>query len=167
MITTDWGLLALIESRLEGFFARERLHPSPTATGVFIDGPSDSRFIHEFPAGSNFDAKFAEHAGRMAELVRRWRELMDSDARVLFVRHHFSEPDPRHSAVTLRDTLASAAPRVRFSLLYLTREVADDGPWHEAGIVNRYLAQPVPYDWRGDDTVWERLLGEALCLDPR
>lgn len=28
--------------------------------------------------------------------------------------------------------------------------------------VKRQLTQPEPYDWKGDDAVWERLLGDAL-----
>lgn len=45
--------------------------------------------------------------------------------------------------------------------LYLTADPAQDVSWNEQGIINRHLTQPEPYDRRGDDAAWERLLRDA------
>jgi len=49
-------------------------------------------------------------------------------------------------------------------LLYLTGRPDDDAPWGLAGVLNHHLPQPEPYDWRGDNAAWERLLREALTI---
>lgn len=161
IITTDEGLVSLIENQLEGFFARERLGAGPK--GTVVDLPSGTRFLHEFPKGSDLDAQHAEHQGRYAMLVQRWRALLQSDQHVLFVRQHGWDPEPRTAAARLRQALRRQAPGLRFTLLYLTNAPGDDASWGEAGIINRYLVQPVPYHWTGDDAAWERILREALA----
>src|SRR5262245_21977672 len=64
VITPDATLRTLVESRLEGFFARERLQMGPE--DCVIDTVTDVRFQHEFPAGADIDEKYAEHAPRYA-----------------------------------------------------------------------------------------------------
>lgn len=159
IITTDQGLVTLVASDLEGFFARERLVVGPNE-GI-IDQPTDTQFFHEFPKGANVDALYEPHARRFALLVRRWRALLGSTERVLFVRQHAWDADPRASAVRLRDAISLRAPRLRFTLQYLTADPADDVPWNEEGILNRHLTQPEPYDWKGDDAAWDCILAQA------
>lgn len=160
IVTTDEGLVTLIGEQLEGFFARDRLGVNPK--GVVIDLPTDTRFLHEFPKGSDMDAKHEEHRGRYAALVERWRTLLASDAEVLFVRQHGWDADPRAAARRLWRVIREQAPGLRFTILYLTKDPADDVSWQEEGIINRFLPQPTPYKWTGDDTAWERLLRDAL-----
>ena len=156
IITPDAALRTLVESRLQGFFARERLQMGPEE--CVVDAVSDVRFQHEFPPGADIDAKHAEHAPRFAALVARWRELSASRRRVLFIRQHAWDPDPRETAQRLRRALDLAAPALAYTLLYLTE--TETPPWGEARIVNRHLRQPAPYDWRGDDQAWSELLAE-------
>jgi len=162
IVTTDQGLLTLIGTDLDGFFKRENLKAGPE--GFIVDPATETQFQHEFPKGSEFDAQYEANRGRFAMLAQRWLELLASEQTVLFVRQHGWDADARASAVRLRDTIRNRAPRLCFSILYLTKDVADD--WDEAQIRNRYLIQPDPYDWRGDDSAWARLLEEALAEAP-
>jgi hypothetical protein len=164
ILTTDKGLVELIASDLEGFFARETLRRG--ADGYMLDPRNATRFQHEFPPGSDFDVQYALHASRFEMLVARWRELLRSEQSVLFVRQHGWDADARACAARLRDAIRGQAPRLRFSILYLTGDAADEVPWDEQGIVNHRLPQPEPYDWKGDDAAWERLLGDALRVAP-
>jgi hypothetical protein len=161
IVTTDGGLVTHIESGLDGFFALDRLGAGPS--GVIVDVATGTQFIHEFPKGRELPAQHAEHAGRIAMLAARWRELLGSDQRVLFVRMHMDDEAPRASAERLRDAIAGRAPRLRFTILYLTDDPADEIAWGTAGIINRHLKQPEPYTWEGDDAAWEALLRQALA----
>jgi hypothetical protein len=164
IVTTDRGLVAHIASNLDGFFARSTLVYGPE--GCVIDRTWDTRFLHEFSKGSDFAAKHAEHAERFAHLVERWRALLASRQRVLFVRQHGWDDDTRGSAVRLREAITQQAPGLRFAILYLTARPDDDKSWGETQIINRRLTQPDPYDWRGDTAVWQRLLDEAGAPAP-
>lgn len=160
IVTPDAALISFIASDLDGFFARERLEMGPE--NCIIDRETKTQFLHEFPAGSDFDAQFAKNADKYAMLAQRWRELLASEQRVLFVRQHAWDADLRACAMRLRDTIAAKAPRLQFSLLYLT--ATDEADWGEPGIVNRRLNQPAPYVWTGDDAAWQTLLNEACAL---
>jgi hypothetical protein len=162
LITPDQALLTLIESDFDQFFARERLTMGPEEW--IIDRETDTRFIHEFPKGSDFEAQYEANAGRFAMLVERWRELLASEQRVLFVRQHGWDADPRATATRLREAIAQQAPSLRFALLYLTETEEPD--WGEAGILNRRLNQLDPYEWQGDGVAWSTLLGEAVSVPP-
>ncbi|MBL8548215.1 MAG: hypothetical protein JNL81_17265 [Hyphomonadaceae bacterium] len=163
IVTPDAALISFIAADLEGFFVRERLEMGPE--NCIIDRATKTQFLHEFPAGCSFDAQFANNADKYAMLARRWRELLASEQTILFVRQHAWDEDLRASATRLRDTIAAKAPRLRFSLLYLT--ATDEPDWGEAGIINRRLTQPNPYVWTGDDLAWETLLNEACALPPQ
>lgn len=162
VITPDEGLRTSIEMGLKHFFLRDRLIVGPE--NCIVDAMTDVRFLHEFPEARLDEHSYAEHAARFSTLVARWRELMRSNRRVLFVRQHAWNPDPRLSALKLRDALDVAAPALDYTLLYLTEQ--DAPPWNESRIVNMRLRQTEPYDWRGDDQAWSALfdsLGVSLA----
>jgi hypothetical protein len=163
IVTTDEGLVAHIESGLDGFFERDSL--AAGSEGFIVDRATGTQFQHEFPKDADFDAQYEASKGRFIMLAQRWRELLASEQDVLFVRQHGWDADVRASAVRLRETIRRCAPRLHFTLLYLTKDAAG-APWGEAQILNRYLTQPDPYDWKGDDAAWSRLLEEALALPP-
>lgn len=162
IVTTDEGLVAHIESGLEGFFDRDNLETG--AEGFIVDRATGTQFQHEFPKNTDFDAQYEASRGRFAMLSQRWRELLKSDQAVLFVRQHGWDADVRASAVRLRETIRRCAPHLRFTLLYLIKDAA--AVWGEAQILNRHLIQPDPYDWKGDDEAWTRLMEEALAVPP-
>ena len=162
IVTTDHGLATLIASDLDGFFDRGGLVMGPE--GCIVDRVTETQFLHEFPEASDFETQYATHQGRFAMLAERWRALLASTQAVLFVRQHGWEPVARTSALRLRDAIRRRAPRLRFAILYLTSEASEH--WGEPQIINRHLPQPAPYDWRGDDAAWERLLAEALASAP-
>jgi hypothetical protein len=162
IVTTDQGLVAHIESDLEGFFERDNLE---TATeGFIVDRATGTQFQHEFPKGADFVAQHQASRGRFAMLAQRWRDLLASEQAVLFVRQHGWDADARASAVRLREAIRRCAPHLHFTLLYLTKDAA--GAWGEAQILNRHLIQPDPYDWKGDNDAWARLMEETLALAP-
>lgn len=162
IVTTDQGLVTHIESELEGFFERDNLETG--TEGFIVDRATGTQFQHEFPKNANFDTQYESSRGRFAMLVQRWRDLLASEQAVLFVRQHGWDGDVRASAVRLRETIKRRAPHLHFTLLYLTKDAAS--PWSEAQILNRHLTQPDPYDWKGDDNAWARVLEEALALPP-
>lgn len=159
IITPDACLVQSIATGLDGFFARDRLVMGPE--NCIVDRVTDARFLHEFPEGLDFAAQYEKHVGRYEMLAERWRTLLASSHKVLFVRQHAWDPDARASAVRLRDTIAGEAPNLRFSLLYLTAHNGVD--WGEEGIVNLFLRQPEPYVWTGDDEAWEQAFTGALA----
>lgn len=160
LITEDPGIIHLIKNAAEDVFRQNDLKWINGAVRSLTHG---TRYMHEFPAEADIEKGFLENTARFATLTRRWRDLMTSDERVLFVRIHAWSEDPPAMAVQLRDTLEAAAPRLRFELLYLTPPELFDPTWSVAGITHRPVAQPEPYTWKGDDAVWERLLSEALA----
>jgi hypothetical protein len=162
IVTTDHGVATLIASDLDGFFDRGGLIMGPE--GCIIDRVTQTQFLHEFPTGSDVETQHHAHQERFVMLAERWRTLLASPQAVLFVRQHGWDAAARASAVRLRDTIRRRAPRLRFAVLYLTADATEH--WGETQILNRHLPQPSPYDWRGDDAAWERLLGEALAAAP-
>jgi hypothetical protein len=159
IITNDHGLVSLIEAELNGHFARERLIMGPQ--NCIIDRETKTQFLHEFPRGCDFEERYPENAERIAMLTERWHSLLASEQRVLFVRQHGWDADLRATAIRLRETIAAKAPRLRFTLLYLTE--TEEADWGEEGIVNRRLNQPEPYVWTGDDAAWSQILNDALA----
>ena len=162
ILTTDLGLLALIETRLDGFFSRDRL--GVAKNGLIVDLPTETQFAHEFPTGTDFDSRYEMNAGRFEMLAHRWNELLNSKQRILFVRQHAWIPDRRGSAQKLRAAIKRQAPALAFTILYLTAAPEDEISWNEYGIINRQLTQLEPYEWQGDGAAWERLLGDAFAL---
>jgi Putative papain-like cysteine peptidase (DUF1796) len=82
LVTSDPGLLTLIENQLDGHFTRDRLQPD--AKGKMVDPLTGTAFIHDLPPGVNVDRAYAKAAPRVAALVTRWHQVMASDASVLF-----------------------------------------------------------------------------------
>jgi len=164
LVTTDPGILQLVDSGLDGFFQPGTL--APNAKGVIVDARTDTRFLHDFPAGQPFDTAHAKAAPRMAALVQRWRDLAASDRRVLFIREHFWTGQPVRQADLLHDALRRAAPRLCFRLLYLTRPDVHPLPPDRPDLLHRPLAPPDPPDWRGDNAAWQALFDTCLALPP-
>jgi hypothetical protein len=162
IITPDSTVMDLIDTDLDGMFARARLEMGPQK--CIVDRVTGARFLHEFPEGTEFDAQYEKNEGRYAMLADRWRALLASEQSILFVRQHAWDENLRASAVRLRDKIAAKAPKLRFLLLYLTED--EVAPWNEAGILNLRLLQPEPYVWTGDDAAWEDVLGQGLAQAP-
>jgi len=161
LITEDGGLIHLIEGGASDLFERDDLK--------WIDGAMRSqrhgtRFLHECPTEGDFETAYDAHRDRLGALAARWRSLMASDARILFVRVHAWDADPRRTAARLYATLEQAGPRLKFDLLYLTPPYVFDPLWSDASIIHRPIFQPEPYTWRGDDAAWEEVLREAGAL---
>ncbi|MCX7356744.1 MAG: DUF1796 family putative cysteine peptidase [Alphaproteobacteria bacterium] len=163
IVTPDAGLLHSITTDLDGFFARERLEMGPE--DCIVDRVTDARFLHEFPSGQDFGSQYDKHAGRYEMLAERWRQLLASQQKVLFVRQHAWDSDLRGTAIRLRDTIALKAPHLCFDLLYLS--ATHDEDWREERIVNVFLRQPEPYVWTGDDAAWEQVLAQAFARSDR
>lgn len=159
IITNDDALVAHIDADLDGMFARE--HLTMGENECIIHRETKTQFLHEFPKGSDFDEQYEKNDGRYAMLSQRWKDLLASDQKVLFVRQHGWDVDIRATATRLRDLIAAKAPRLTFTLLYLTEE--EDAPWNEPGILNEYLRQPEPYVWTGDNAAWDHVLGRGLA----
>lgn len=156
IITTDSGVVEHIASNLDDFFSRK--HIVWDGKKFYVDARTGTRFMHEFPPGSDFDARYDANAGKYEMLAERWRALMASEEPTLFIRRHDAETDARATAVRLRDTLRAAAPKLPFALLYLTDDPADDEAWSQSDIINRYLRPPEVHVWTGNNQAWDHLL---------
>ncbi|MFT3809573.1 MAG: hypothetical protein QM698_06605 [Micropepsaceae bacterium] len=161
VITEDRGLVHLIENGAEDFFVRDDLR---WIGGTIRSLRHGTRFPHEFPDAESVDARFDAHQERLAAMGVRWRALMETSERILFVRAHAWEKNPQTTAGTLRDALRAAGPRLDFTLLYLTPPEEFDPSWRNDGVAHRAVRQPEPYTWKGDDMVWDGLLREAGAL---
>jgi hypothetical protein len=160
IITPDYALLQSIRYGLSGWFDADRLRPMDD--GTIEDHFLGARFLHEFQGPGDFAEKHARHAARIAHLVARWQSLMESRQNVLFVRQHFERDDMVATADELFRSLTEAAPQLKFRILYLVEPSRFDDRSVVEGVTFRALHQTAPYDWRGDDACWDRLLAEAI-----
>lgn len=162
IMTTDPGLLQLVETGLDGHFSPARLVRD--ASGRSYDPLTGTTFPHDLPTGRDLAQAWSKAAPRVAALVQRWREVMVSGKTVLFVRQHGWRPDPVATADRLFAALARAAPHLRFRLLYLTEPRLFQATPDRPGLLHRPLVPVDGDDWRGDDETWRVLMDEVMGL---
>ena len=164
VLPPEHTLAELLKSGFDGFFTRERLIRG------YRDRIEDSRyrvqFFHEFPNESNFDEKYAEHAPRFKELVKRWHTVVSGEGPILFIRQSSRDDSAQKYALSLLQTLKECVLRAPFTLLYLTPPTSPPFYTNQPGLLVRPLPQSEPRLWTGNDAAWESLLKEGLQSSP-
>jgi hypothetical protein len=159
VVTPDSALCHVLANSFEGWFQKDRLDFVPGSHAV--DRVSGVRFLHEFDKAESLDEGHRQHAGRMARLLFRWRALMISGERLLFVRSHFDEPDVLACARRLVEVLQQSTSNP-FEVLYLVPPVVFDPSHRIAGVTFAALdPKPEGFDWKGDNAAWDRVLAEV------
>jgi hypothetical protein len=183
----DWQLLphtslvGVLRADFVDYFQQANLVLSEDRKHV-LDTLTAIEFHHLFTP--NFDGtillqrigrEYPDVRARMDHLLRRWRETLNSELSVLYVRRDPFDEFTAEELFELRDVLRASAPTHRFALLWArdpeaagAQELADqvvelgDGVY-AAGVA---VAQPRDVLWRGDDTAWDRLYPKIRELRP-
>ncbi len=161
VVTSTDGLIHEINSNLSEFFSLPNLERNDA--GLVINQQSRTQFIHEFPAGLDYLEQHAIHAPRYARRALRWRRLMGSGSRVLFVHDNRRSKRPVTQARRLRDCLETRAPRLHQHLLSIVTPGTDCPD--ERGI--SFWPMPLtPGVWTGDDAAWSAMLS-GVTITPK
>ncbi|MFE3247129.1 DUF1796 family putative cysteine peptidase [Streptomyces sp. NPDC059209] len=136
-----------------------------------LDRGSDIRFFHDFrPADGrlltqpDIDGQLGTVRAKFAALAERWRALAESPAQVLYVHHDAFDESTARDLNRLRQVIATAHPRQRFSLLWLRRTPPADPAVLSPDITWGTVAEN-PGRWEGDDAQWDAVFS-AVRLSP-
>lgn len=139
-----------------------------------LDRGSDIRFFHDFrPADGrpltqdDIDRQLDSVRAKFTALAERWRALAASEAKVLYVHHDAFDESTARDLNRLRQVIATAHPRQRFSLLWLRRTPPADPVLLSAGITWGTVTES-PGRWEGDDAQWDEVFSAVpLSRGPR
>jgi hypothetical protein len=106
-------------------------------------------FYHDFPLTQGLNA-FDTVKAKYTHLAKRWRETMQSDKKILFVRHYASMSE----GLALRLAIHEAYPQLQYDILVVNDGVAVD--WGISNLINATI-NPTDADWRGDMAGWTRI----------
>ncbi|MGD9946064.1 MAG: DUF1796 family putative cysteine peptidase [Burkholderiaceae bacterium] len=158
----DWLLIGaenaarLIENDFAGFLDPAGLTLHSGSPGYVLDAAYDVKLLHDFPLRADFLQHAAPTLSKYAFLAGRWRALMAEPETVLFV---WLGPEGREAIERLAAALRARRGGRPFTLLAL-RSDAQEPDWQLPEVRNRFLRQPEPYVWTGDDRAWDALFGE-------
>ncbi|CAN5715132.1 hypothetical protein BH11PSE13_BH11PSE13_11000 [soil metagenome] len=160
----DWlmigaeGAARLIEEDFDGFLGDARelaLIRVPHAS--VRESRYGARLLHDLPLTDDFPTHIETVRQKYAFLTRRWRLLMAAEAAVLYV---WSGNEGRESIARLAAALRRQRGGRSFHLLALRSDVQEPD-WLLPDVSNRFLRQPDPYAWTGDDAAWDAHFGRA------
>lgn len=157
----DWllvraeGVAQLIDSGFEGWLQTPALSLEAQPYAHVRDAAYNVHFLHDFPLAPGFEAEAGRVRAKYEVLVHRWRMLLASEAAVLFV---WKGDEGREAVAPIAEALRRARGRRPFRLLALRSDL-EEPDWQMPDVTNRFLRQPVPYDWTGDDAAWDALFG--------
>ncbi|MES2529845.1 MAG: DUF1796 family putative cysteine peptidase [Pseudomonadota bacterium] len=158
----DWlliraaGVARLVASDFDGFLdddAALSLHVSPYAH--VADAHSGAHLLHDFPLVPGFLLHADAVRRKYAFLVARWRLLVAAPGPVLFV---WLGSEGRDAVAPLAEALRQQRAGRPFHLLALRSDAAEPD-WRLPDVSNRFLRQPAPYVWTGDDAAWDGHFG--------
>lgn len=160
----DWlqiraeGAARLVDENFEGFLGDARelalvrapyLHVRESRYGALL--------LHDLPLADDFLAHVDAARQKYAFLAQRWRDVMASEAAVLFV---WCGNEGSDAIGPLADALRRRRERRPFHLLALRSDLQEPD-WSLPNVSNRFLRQPEPYVWTGDDAAWDSHFGRA------
>ncbi|HZF85946.1 MAG TPA: DUF1796 family putative cysteine peptidase [Burkholderiaceae bacterium] len=155
----DWllvpadGVARLLDADFDGWLAPDTLFLEAAPYAHVRDARYGVRFLHDFALQPGFLAGLPPVRAKYEALVKRWRLLMASDAAVLFV---WKGDEDAAAAERIAQALQRARGGRPSHLLALRSDI-EEAPWRLPGISNRFLRQPEPYVWTGDDAAWDAL----------
>jgi len=153
-----------IETDFRGLLRPGRMALTTDGQGA-VDLDAGIEFYHEFTARPGAELTVADVEEqlpvvqeKMAFLATRWREMVTSQARVLYVRQDANGVESVADLRLLRDTIADRYPGHDFAILWLRRSAPEDVEKLPAGTAFREVGL-VPGRWQGDDAAWDALFG--------
>jgi hypothetical protein len=179
LITPDASLLRLLEHDFADFLRLDGLAENATSRAEFsyrhvVETRYGIVLTHDFKQGTAIAAAWPAVRQKYVFLIDRWRSLLASDRRILFIRQSYGRTD----AVTNDlDDLADAAmggriakaiactyPRLRFRILCLTHRPPTAAEPLPPGIDVAHVPQRTPWSWTGCDAAWNSLLARHVVL---
>lgn len=157
----DWllvradGVARLIDSGFDGWLQTGALSLETQPYAHIRDAAHNVHFLHDFPLEPGFEADADRVRAKYGVLVQRWHLLLASEAAVLFV---WKGDEGRDAVAPIARALRRARGARPFRLLALRSDV-QEADWQLPGVTNRFLRQPAPCDWTGDDAAWDDLFG--------
>ncbi|WIX80142.1 DUF1796 family putative cysteine peptidase [Amycolatopsis carbonis] len=128
-----------------------------------IDLGAGIEFYHEFHAKpdakltlEDVEEQLPAVREKLAFLARRWRELVASPQRVLYVRQDANGVETAADLERLQTTLRERYPGHDFAILWLRRTTPDDLDKLPPGIACREIPL-LEGRWQGDDAAWDEL----------
>ncbi len=165
IISPHHGVTRVLKDRFDGFFDRSRLVRNPQ--NRVVDRESGLQFLHDFQETEEIDSAYLEKREKYNHLVHRFLHLLAGTESVLFVRQHSESEKARERAIELSETIASAAPQLPFSLLYLTPLLpGTPTDWSDGRVIFRTMPRPETRLWTGDDNAWDKALSDPLSVEP-
>jgi hypothetical protein len=158
-----------IETDFQGLLRSGRMALTSDGGGA-VDLDAGIEFYHEFTPRPDADLTVADVEEqlpavreKLAFLASRWREMVTSPARVLYVRQDANGVESVDDLCRLRDTIADRYPGHEFAILWLRRSVPEGVGKLPPGIAFREVGL-IPGRWQGDDEAWDALF-ESLPDD--
>jgi Putative papain-like cysteine peptidase (DUF1796) len=153
-----------IETDFRGLLKPGRMTLTTDGAGA-VDLDAGIEFYHEFAARPDADLTLADVEAqlpgvreKLAFLASRWREMVTSSARVLYVRQDANGVETVADICRLQDTLTDRYPGHEFAILWLGRAEPASVDKLPPGIAFREVGL-VPGRWQGDDAAWDALFG--------
>jgi hypothetical protein len=172
LITSDASLIRLLEADFADFLAPGDLVENATNRPEFSHRHvRETRYgtllTHDIRQDVALATAWPELQAKYAFLIARWRSVLASGARVLFLRQSYGPTDAvKDDATDLADAALGARiaaaitahyPRLEFELLCLPHRAPP-----ETAVVSSVTLTPMPqrapWVWTGDDAAWDALL---------
>lgn len=180
-------MLKLIEGDFAGAYEKENLVPvtdrmvRDMGTGVVHHSLLRSHLLNGtrvFSQDYDFDEVYAKEYSKICYLIQKWRDMVASDQKVLYIYKH-PQGISRESAEKLLSAVRSQGShnKVRLDsaqssfhpcdLLCLQLEAHQEPEWPVAGLFNRYIPKFAPNNRAQgyDVAAWDRLFAEFPLND--
>ncbi|WP_089102029.1 DUF1796 family putative cysteine peptidase [Streptomyces hyaluromycini] len=164
----DWLEIDLIyvqqafDNDFQGLLEPGRMALTTDGQGA-MDLDAGIEFYHEFHARPGAELTLADVEEQLAAvrekmefLAGRWRELVASPARVLYVRQDANGVETAADLERLHTTLRDRHPGHDFAILWLRRAAPEDLDKLPPGVVYREIPL-LEGRWQGDDRAWDTL----------
>ena len=173
LITPDGSLLRLLDDDFADFLRLGDLAEAASSRPEFsYRHMRESRYgtilTHDFKRDVEVTAAWPGVRDKYAFLIDRWRRLLSSDRRILFVRQSYGQTDAiRDDLEDLADAALGARiaaaigacyPRLSFRVLCLPHRPLPANPTLPAGVALVHVGQRDPWVWTGHDMAWDALM---------
>ena len=164
----DWLEIDLVfvrqalETNFRGLLKPGRMALTTDGQGA-IDLDAGIEFYHEFHAHPDAELTLADIEEQLPAvrkklefLADRWRDLVASPARVLYVRQDANGVETAADLERLQTTLRERYPGHDFAILWLRRTVPEDLDKLPKAVACREIPL-LEGRWQGDDRAWDEL----------
>lgn len=154
LVTPPPALLAIIRSGLMTLFEQQKfaISEAPKPSSIYvpvIHTQLKVLFYHDFKKTRGL-VDFTPVRNKYSFLAERWNKLMNSDNRILFIRHHINKEE----CIALKQVLCGAYPKLDFEILAINECDPATLKWDIPKVNSQY----VKYcdKWVGDESEWAK-----------